>query len=387
MKKRILAIFVAVVMIFAIIPSTTATDITTTLSQTPIITVQPESAVYYRNATPSSLTVEAHVTDSGTLTYQWYSNIVNSNTGGKAIEDATSSSLMPSTTGTHDSYYYAVVTNMSEDNAPASITSDVVAIYFELDLGEFSYTLGPWSHVQDYRREYVWSVQTPHPSAPKRNLTRGIFRNAVELRIEFKEAPAADIKFNFGGSIVVTFNPEQGTSFVFDFTSVDWTKIASDDGSVMLEHHSDYDLRDIIESAILIYRGNAQTCNMCQYNLTWNTPCYGCLKKDCMSVSHITYCGGYSYHHMLPNPPSRPPTGIGNPSAPDETPPPPTPAPLPKLETFTTADALNILRYVAGIETLTPEQRVRYDTNNDGVINTADALNILRLVAGLIDKI
>jgi len=59
----------------------------------------------------------------------------------------------------------------------------------------------------------------------------------------------------------------------------------------------------------------------------------------------------------------------------------------PKPESFTTADVLNILRYVAGVTTLTPEQRVRYDTDGDGVINTADALNILRYIAGIIKEI
>jgi uncharacterized protein YkwD len=50
---------------------------------------------------------------------------------------------------------------------------------------------------------------------------------------------------------------------------------------------------------------------------------------------------------------------------------------------FTTADAMKILRAVAGIITLTEEDTERYDLNGDGVINTADALIILRLVAGL----
>jgi hypothetical protein len=49
----------------------------------------------------------------------------------------------------------------------------------------------------------------------------------------------------------------------------------------------------------------------------------------------------------------------------------------------TTADALNILRYVAGLIELTAEQRGLYDVNKDSEINTADALAILRMVAGI----
>jgi hypothetical protein len=51
--------------------------------------------------------------------------------------------------------------------------------------------------------------------------------------------------------------------------------------------------------------------------------------------------------------------------------------------TFTTADALNILKYVAGSAALSAEQRRLYDFGGSGSINTADALNILKIVAGL----
>jgi hypothetical protein len=73
--------------------------------------------------------------------------------------------------------------------------------------------------------------------------------------------------------------------------------------------------------------------------------------------------------------------------APDDTTPVPPPAPTPPLpekpRELTTADALLILRYVAGLIDLTAEQRVLYDVNKDGEVNTADALGILRIVAGL----
>lgn len=50
---------------------------------------------------------------------------------------------------------------------------------------------------------------------------------------------------------------------------------------------------------------------------------------------------------------------------------------------FTTADAIYILRYVAGIIELTPEQIAKYDLDGDGEITTEDAVMILRIVAGL----
>lgn len=59
------------------------------------------------------------------------------------------------------------------------------------------------------------------------------------------------------------------------------------------------------------------------------------------------------------------------------------PTPAPVIYIFTTADALNILRSVAGTLTLTAEQRTLYDLNRDGTVTTADALHVLRIVAGL----
>ncbi|MCL2636986.1 MAG: hypothetical protein FWD48_01320 [Oscillospiraceae bacterium] len=57
----------------------------------------------------------------------------------------------------------------------------------------------------------------------------------------------------------------------------------------------------------------------------------------------------------------------------------------PQSNTFTTADALVVLRYGAGLNTLTVEQRLRYDLNGDGAVTTADALIILRIVAGVLN--
>jgi hypothetical protein len=50
---------------------------------------------------------------------------------------------------------------------------------------------------------------------------------------------------------------------------------------------------------------------------------------------------------------------------------------------FTSADAMIILRYGAGLITLTAEQMLRYDLNGDGAVNSADAIIILRKVAGI----
>lgn len=93
-------------------------------AEVPTITTQPVSAGYLDNAVEvAALTVEASVSDGGTLSYQWYSNSENSTEGGTLIEGATNSSYTPPLTeGTL--YYYCVVTNT---NAGEGITGETTA--------------------------------------------------------------------------------------------------------------------------------------------------------------------------------------------------------------------------------------------------------------------
>ena len=79
----------------------------------------------YRNKT---ISVAATVSDSHTLSYQWYSNTTKSNTGGTAISGATSATYtIPTTQAAGDYYYYCVVkgtrtnTNHKETTASSAV--------------------------------------------------------------------------------------------------------------------------------------------------------------------------------------------------------------------------------------------------------------------------
>ena len=92
------------------------------------ISTQPKSADYVTGATVKPLTVVATL-DGYTLSYQWYKNTTNSNTGGTVISGATTDSYTPtlsSTAGT--TYYYCVVTATKEGSETLTATSDVAAI-------------------------------------------------------------------------------------------------------------------------------------------------------------------------------------------------------------------------------------------------------------------
>jgi gliding motility-associated-like protein len=81
-----------------------------------------------QNAIPSSLDITA-TGGNGIFSYQWYSNSLNSNTGGILIPAAISSSYVPPTTTIGTKYYYAIV---SQNSTPGcginSATAAIVVI-------------------------------------------------------------------------------------------------------------------------------------------------------------------------------------------------------------------------------------------------------------------
>jgi hypothetical protein len=101
-------------------------------AQTPVITAQPQSATYTFGATATALSVTANVADGGVLSYQWYSNTSESNTGGTEISEATASIYThPIVVGT--TYYYVIVTNTNTGEniiglQTVSITSSVATV-------------------------------------------------------------------------------------------------------------------------------------------------------------------------------------------------------------------------------------------------------------------
>ncbi|GHV87083.1 hypothetical protein AGMMS50255_3790 [Spirochaetia bacterium] len=98
---------------------------------TPSITGQPvSSTTYLQNATAAALTVTATVTDSGTLSYQWYKNTSNSTTGGTVV-GTNSASYTPVTSAAGILYYYVVVTNTNSSvngTTTATATSSVATV-------------------------------------------------------------------------------------------------------------------------------------------------------------------------------------------------------------------------------------------------------------------
>lgn len=112
-------------------------------AQAPVITSHPASGQYTQNAAASALSVAANVSDGGVLSYQWFRNSVNSNTGGTPI-GTNSPTYTPSTAAVGTGYYYVEVTNTIADNGDGGVktamtTSDVAVLTINAQQG---YTFG-----------------------------------------------------------------------------------------------------------------------------------------------------------------------------------------------------------------------------------------------------
>ena len=110
--------------------STNATDITVAtgtaiINFAPAITAQPSAVTQNatQGATPTNLSVTA--TGAG-LTYQWYSNTTNSNTGGTLLSGATNATYTPLTTSVGALYFYVVVSGTCSPAVTSSVSGNFV---------------------------------------------------------------------------------------------------------------------------------------------------------------------------------------------------------------------------------------------------------------------
>ena len=96
--------------------------------EAPAFSVNLEGAVTFAigsEATP--LTVEAAVTDGGTVSYQWYRNNMNTSGGGIPVEGQTEASCVPDTSEEGKTYYFVVATN-NHDTKVNKATSGIVEV-------------------------------------------------------------------------------------------------------------------------------------------------------------------------------------------------------------------------------------------------------------------
>ncbi len=99
-----------------------AMDAKTYSAQKPEITKEPEAATYAKDAEAKALSVEAKISDSGTLAYQWYQSDSAGMEGASRIEGATGASYLPSTEEIGTKYYLCAVSNTNADATDAKLS-------------------------------------------------------------------------------------------------------------------------------------------------------------------------------------------------------------------------------------------------------------------------
>ncbi len=93
----------------------------------PTVTLHPRAASYRVGKPAREMKVDATIGDGSELSYEWFKNDVNSNEGGISV--GFGKTYTPSTDEVGVTYYYAVVTSVSEGSKHVADTrTDVVAI-------------------------------------------------------------------------------------------------------------------------------------------------------------------------------------------------------------------------------------------------------------------
>ena len=122
-KNNILLAIAAVVMMAVCFNSCKKED------KIPVITIirQPdENTVVTKGSTTETILLSASVTEKATLSYQWYSNTANSNTGGTAISDATKTNFAIPTTLVEGTYFYFC--EISATGGATTVRSNVAVV-------------------------------------------------------------------------------------------------------------------------------------------------------------------------------------------------------------------------------------------------------------------
>ncbi|GHV93869.1 hypothetical protein AGMMS50293_01890 [Spirochaetia bacterium] len=92
----------------------------------PVISIQPTGADYGLGDSAEPLTVTAIVLDDAVLSYQWYENGANSNSGGTPISGAITNSFTPPTGSPSTIWYYVEVSRIDPAHTVTSETAKII---------------------------------------------------------------------------------------------------------------------------------------------------------------------------------------------------------------------------------------------------------------------
>jgi hypothetical protein len=124
----------------------------------PVISGQPQSAVYSLGAAAAPLAVTASSPDGGTLSYQWY-RAADETGEGTAVDGAAASSCTPPTDTLEIRYYYAVVTNAIADNGDGGTkTASLASARARIEVNNKVNAQAPAISAQPQSADYDWGA-------------------------------------------------------------------------------------------------------------------------------------------------------------------------------------------------------------------------------------
>ncbi|WP_166240938.1 S-layer homology domain-containing protein [Paenibacillus turpanensis] len=111
-----------------------------TNAEAPTIVTQPEDRTV---STGGLADLSVTATASGTLSYQWYSNLENSTIGGTLLADEITKTFFAPTTVTGTTYYYYVVVTNTDNSKTGEITASVTSAAAKVTVNELTNAEAP----------------------------------------------------------------------------------------------------------------------------------------------------------------------------------------------------------------------------------------------------
>jgi len=239
---------------------------------TPVVSKQPVSKIVCKSEENYSLSVD--YTGGGKLVnYQWFVNTAKSNTGGAAIENATSKTLTVKTAGAGMYYYYCVLTFGTE--GCASLTTNVAEInviqapvidnqLVEVISGN-EFILNPVVGVADYLPEntkYTWTVAAIPTGSPLSGMSA---QPEAQTKVTGRIANASDSIASVRYIVTPEVNGCSGSSFSLNVVVLPALKVTVKKQDILCFEDNNGQLEATVIGGIRFTNGNP-------YKVNWTGP-------------------------------------------------------------------------------------------------------------------
>jgi gliding motility-associated-like protein len=200
------------------------------ISPAPIITIQPLANIWCIDQVPTNLTID-YTNGTGTPTYQWFSNTIDSNSGGISISGATNATYPPPTTNVGSLYYYCVINFPSLSGGCETIISvtalitvnqnPIIAPESTTICSNNPFTIAPvngGSNIVPLGTTYTWSTPTIIPAGaisgavaeltPQNQISQ-ILNNSTTspATVIYSVTPTSGLCAGSNFTIIITVNP------------------------------------------------------------------------------------------------------------------------------------------------------------------------------------